>query len=146
MPFKNRIKQLRYMREHAKKNRELLKLCKARMELTRTLNEKAICLARQHLEERRKYPIEIIPDSKPFSTSIFQIPFTLYSEGGLEKAVREICQAEDELIRNSKDVRKIGVINDLQVSLLNDKYAIVWEKVTTLTDEDIINLSLPNNP
>jgi len=142
MPFKERIKQLRYMRKHAKENRELLKQCKAKMKLTETLTKKMIKIARNTLQERRNYPVELVHNFKVGVT--LQMAFVLNSEDALKSATEAICNEEDELIRKYESIRKIGIIHDLQLSLLNDKVGLIWEKITPLSEDDLLNLDTLN--
>lgn len=138
MPFKNRLKQLRYMRKHAKENRELLKTIKAKEKLKHDLTSKMISFARQFIQERRNYSIEAIPKFK--GGMLLEKHFMIGDKEALKKATEAACNLEDELIRNSTNVKKIGVITDLQLSFLNDKVGVVWEKITPLTNQDLIFL------
>jgi len=132
MPFKDRLKQLLYMRKYSKEQRVLVSRCKEKEKLRRELLEKAVFFARQSdfLQGRRKYPIKVILDSK--DGILLEQTFVLHSEDALKSATLAICKAEDELIANTKGIKKIGIMADLQISLLNDKHGIVWEKLKPL--------------
>jgi len=138
MPFKDRLKQLRYMRKRAKENRELLRIVKARERLKQDLTRKMISFARRVLEERRKYPIEPMPN---FKGGLFlEQHFMIHDEEALKMATEAICKAEDDMIRSATNVVKIGVVTDLQLSFLNDECGVVWEKILPLSNKDLLYL------
>lgn len=64
----------------------------------------------------------------------------------MKTATQAICDAEDELIGKSKGVQKIGIIKDLQISLLNDKHGVICEKLKLLREDDLITLRLLEEP
>lgn len=135
MPFKDRIKQLRYMRQRSKENRELLNAGKAREKLKQDLTRKMLLVARRVLQERQNYPIQPLRKYKSllFGRCLLEKHFVIDSEWALKEATEAICRAEDELIRNTTGVKKIGIAYDLQISFLNDKVGVIWEIVKPLT-------------
>ena len=139
MPFKDRIKQLIYLRKYAKEERKLLKEFKTKQKLIHNLTQIMILHARNFLQERRKYPIEPMHNHRCGLT--LEKAFMLDSEDALKAATEAVCNEEDAYIRRTKDVRKIGIVQDLQVLLLNDKVGLIRESIIPLNDYDLQNLS-----
>lgn len=100
------------------------------------LTQKMIGWARQFLKERRKYSVEILPNS--MGTGRLEQRFMIDDEETLKKATEAVCKAEDVLIRSKPDVVKIGIITDMQLSFIDDKYGVVWERITPITKADVL--------
>lgn len=137
MPFKDRLKQLRYMRWYSKEERQILKDCKAKQNLRENLTKKMIRFAREFIQERRNYPIEAIPNYK-FGTRVDAM-FMVDSEDSLKSAVQKLCKAEDDIIRNCSNIHTIGIIKDMHISLLDDEHGLVWERITPLTYKQLMH-------
>lgn len=138
MPFKNPVNLYKAQKRYRKRQRELLKDCVAKQKLKQDLTKKMILFAREFLQERQNYPIEAIPNCK-YNLRRSKA-FMIGSEDALKSAVKAICKDEDEYIRGTPNVSKIGVVQDLQISLLNETTGLVWEIVVALTEYDLNHL------
>ena len=94
--------------------------------------------ARHALQQRLNYSVKSIPNYK--GGMLLEKHFMIDDGNALKEATEAVCKLEDELIRNEEDVKVIGIIHDFDISFLNNKIGVVWEKITPLTNKDLMYL------
>jgi len=131
MPFKDRLKQLRYMREYASKRQAISLALKHDRDAEKLLWKTVLPLFREQVKMRCKLPVSVyVPCDECdklegyFICELFKVQDISRFNLSLELAVTRFCEREDDYLKDKEEIR---LIKDVQVSLLNKNYGIIWE-------------------